>query len=86
MKYIKTEDNVTKTYEIDFDEEKLQELMVLLDEFCYIRKVFFVLPISIIYSIVMLFLKNYFIKCKFFRLFYFYIICPEIRFYYMQYS
>ena len=39
MKYIKTEDNVTKTYEIDFDEERLQELMALLDEFCYIRKV-----------------------------------------------
>ena len=39
MKYIKTEDNVTKTYEIDFDEERLQKLMALLDEFCYIRKV-----------------------------------------------
>ena len=39
MKYIKTEDNVTKTYEIDFDEERLKELMALLDEFCYIRKV-----------------------------------------------
>lgn len=39
MKYIKTEDNVTKTYEVIFDEEKLQKLMALLDEFCYIRKV-----------------------------------------------
>ena len=39
MKYIETKDNVTKTYEIDFDEKRLKELMALLDEFCYIRKV-----------------------------------------------
>ena len=39
MKYIETKDNVTKTYEIDFDEERLKKLMALLDEFCYIRKV-----------------------------------------------
>ena len=39
MKYIKTEGNVTKTYEVIFDEEKLKELMASLDRNCYIRKV-----------------------------------------------
>ena len=39
MKYIKTEDNVTKTYEVLIDEERLKALMVLLDRDCYIRKV-----------------------------------------------
>ena len=39
MKYIKQEDNVTKTFEVEFDMERIKELIALLDRDCYVRRV-----------------------------------------------